>query len=88
MKPEAKLFWESEDDQLHREFADVSEIWRERKSELPEVPSALDRKIRNHVGLSIETEIVNSWVLGAVPKLALAALLLFGIGIMFVLGTE
>ena len=84
MRPEPKVLWESDDVSLHQEFSDVSDTWQLNKPKSASVPSALDRKIRSQAGAGIERDLADSWIFGAVPKLSMAALILFGVGIMFV----
>lgn len=83
MRPEPKILWESDDVSLHQEFSDVSEAWRECKTEVKRVPAALDRRIRRHAGMGSEPDLMKSWIFGAIPKMSLAAAILFGVGIMF-----
>ena len=88
MKPEPKILWESDDFKLQQEFADVSEAWRESKPAVRVVPAALDRLIHKHAGGNVGSELMASWIFGAVPKLSLAAAILFGVGLMFVTSLE
>jgi hypothetical protein len=88
MRPESKISWESDDIKMQQEFVDVSRAWQVGKTEAKSVPAALDRAIRRQAGLGPEHELMNSWIFGAIPKLSLAAAILFGVGIMFLSSLE
>ncbi|MFT6432204.1 MAG: hypothetical protein ACJAVI_000239 [Candidatus Azotimanducaceae bacterium] len=83
MRPQSKILWESDDVSLQQEFVDVSRAWKVGKTDAKSVPAALDRAIRRQAGVGSEHDLMNSWIFGAIPKLSLAAAILFGVGIMF-----
>jgi hypothetical protein len=52
------------------------------------VPRRLDRKIRDLANYQSASELSHKWIFSRAPQLALAAILLLGIGVYFVLGLE
>ena len=80
--------WDEDDFEIHEEFEDVSSTLDAIKSFAPRVPRRLDRRIRNLANYQSASELSHNWIFSRAPQLALATILLFGIGIYFVLGLE
>ena len=80
----SKQEWSAEDYDLETEFADVSSLVTEKVDKVPAVPSRLDRKVKRYLQRDLADELKKNWIFGPVPQLALAASLLFGIGVMSV----
>ncbi len=77
--------WIEEDFALETEFSDVvSEVEKQQPS-VPPVSSKLDRRIKELAGISITDELEKSWLLGHGPRIILAVLLMFAIGLLFTL---
>lgn len=87
MKRQRQPNWDQEDYSLDREFEDVTSLVRRLKS-TPKVPNHLDRAIRQRLQRQAGHDLPLIWLLGPTLQLAMAATLLFGIGIMFVLSLE
>lgn len=88
MKPEMKSQWTNEDFELHEAFEEVSEAYRSERGPAPRVPSALDRRIREQARYHIGAELSENWIFSKAPQLAVAAILLFSIGIYFVVAVD
>jgi len=88
MKINSRQNWAEEDFEIHEEFEDVSSALDSIKSFVPRVPGRLDRRIRNLANYQTASELSHNWIFSRAPQLALAAILLFGIGVYFVLGLE
>ena len=88
MKINNRQNWAEEDFEIHKEFEDVSSALDSINSFVPRVPGRLDRKIRDLANYSTASELSHNWIFSRAPQLALAAILLFGIGVYFVLGIE
>lgn len=80
--------WDQEDLDLEKEFGEVAEAWRRSAGNSPRVPRALDRKIREQSRYRVGEQLKQSWILGHGPLLILAILLLFAIGVFFVVSLE
>jgi hypothetical protein len=88
MKMNNRQNWDEDDFEIHEEFEDVSSTLDAIKSFAPRVPRRLDRRIRDLANYQSASELSHNWIFSKAPQLALAAILLFGIGVYFVLGLE
>jgi hypothetical protein len=88
MKMNNRQNWDEDDFEIHEEFEDLSSTLDAIKSFAPRVPRRLDRRIRDLANYQSASELSNNWIFSRAPQLALAAILLFGIGVYFVLGLE
>jgi hypothetical protein len=88
MKMNNRQNWDEDDFEIHEEFEDVSSTLDAIKSSAPRVPRRLDRRIRDLANYQSANELSDNWIFSRAPQLALAAILLFGIGVYFVLGLE
>ncbi len=88
MKPDFRYGWDQEDRELAEEFREVSEWLGSDSRPCPEVSRSLGRRIRRHARYSIGDDFQTHWIASRVPQLALAALLLFGIGLYYVSGLD
>ncbi len=80
--------WRQEDIELEEEFEEVTHAWRESAAPPPRVPGALDRRIKEQARYRVGEQLTQSWLFGSGPQLALAASLLFGIGLFFIVSLE
>lgn len=80
--------WDQEDLDLEREFGEVAEAWRRSAGNSPRVSRSLDRKIREQSRYRVGEQLKQNWILGHGPLLILAILLLFAIGVFFVVSLE
>jgi hypothetical protein len=88
MKMNNRQNWDEDDFEIHEEFEDVSSTLDAIKSFAPKVPRRLDRRVRDLANYQSASELSHNWIFSRAPQLALAAFLLFGIGVYFVLGLE
>ncbi len=77
--------WIEEDFALEAEFSDVVSEVAQQQPSVPAVTSKLDRRVRELAGISITDELEKSWLLGHGPRIILAVLLMFAIGLLFTL---
>lgn len=80
--------WDEDDFEIESEFVDVSSALNSINEFVPRVPGRLDRRIREQASYQIGNELSQNWIFTRAPQLALAASLLFGIGVYFVVGLE
>lgn len=92
MRPGPNKYWNNDDFELEAEFEDIASVYRDEAQDAvrdtPRVPSALDRKIREQARFHAGEELSQHWIFGRAPQLALAASLLFGIGVFFIVTPE
>ena len=77
--------WIEEDFALEAEFSDVVSEVAQQQPPVPPVSSKLDRRVKELAGISIMDELEKSWLLGQGPRIILAVLLMFAIGLLFTL---
>ena len=77
--------WIEEDFALEEEFSDVVSEVAQQQPSVPPVSSKLDRRVKELAGISITDELEKSWLLGQGPRIILAVLLMFAIGLLFTL---
>ncbi len=77
--------WIEEDFALEAEFSDVVSEVAQQQPMVPLVSSKLDRRVKKLAGISITDELEKSWLLGQGPRIILAVLLMFAIGLLFTL---
>jgi len=77
--------WIEEDFALEAEFSDVVSEVAQQQPPVPPVSSKLDRRVKELAGISITDELEKSWLLGQGPRIILAVLLMFAIGLLFTL---
>lgn len=70
----------ADDDALYRAYGAGK-----KSASVPPVSSKLDRRIKELAGISITDELEKSWLLGHGPRIILAVLLMFAIGLLFTL---
>lgn len=92
MKPDWKDHWDEDDAELEQAFGDVSAEYHTGREPAPRVPRSLDRRVREqaryHLGIELDEVAANHWIFGHGPRLSLAASLMFGIGVYFVVSLE
>ena len=85
MRRQKQPDWNQEDYDLEQEFEDVAHLVRHFKSTTPQVPDDRDRALRQRARCRRANDLPVNWLFGSTLQLAMAAILLFAIGIMFVL---
>ncbi|MBV1879357.1 MAG: hypothetical protein KUG79_17080 [Pseudomonadales bacterium] len=80
-----KQNWDKEDDSLQEEFLDIHELYQRNQHKPKPVSRRLDRLIRQQARVNQHQDLSKNWIFSAAVKLTLAILLLFSIGLAFVL---
>ncbi len=88
MKFDNRQYWDEDDYEIESEFEDVADVLHSAMESVPNVPGRLDRIIRERAKFQSGRELTQNWFFSRAPQLALAALLLFSIGVYFVMGLE
>jgi len=84
----SKEHWDGDDFELEREFEEVSDAYHSKKGKPPRVPKRLERRIKELARYRIGEELRDNWIFGHIPQLSLAATLLFGVGVFYVVTLE
>ncbi len=86
MKIKNRRNWDEDDFNIEKEFEDVSSALDSIQQPVPGVPANLDRRVRDLAGYQAGNDLSENWIFTRTPQLAVAAVLLFGIGVYYVLG--
>lgn len=85
MRFDAMDHWDEDDYELARDYGDVSSAWQARPQSGVRMPSGLDARIRSMARTRAGVSVGSHWVFGSGPKLVLAVLLLFAVGVAVVM---
>ncbi|MFT7042694.1 MAG: hypothetical protein ACJAW7_001452 [Candidatus Azotimanducaceae bacterium] len=80
--------WQDDDNQLQNDFADISALHQGSTTVNPEVPQDLSESVLRQARLHQAENMTTSWILSPAMLLALATLLLFVIGILYVVSLD
>ena len=76
--------WERQDIEVEAELDSEIMLWREQQ-ELNQIPPGLDQKVSQMARFSVGDELESHWLFSQSTRLILVTLLLFAIGIAYVL---
>ena len=76
--------WERRDIEVEAELDSEIMLWREQQ-ELNQIPPGLDQKVSQMARFSVGDELESHWLFSQSTRLILVTLLLFAIGIAYVL---